>query len=57
MMYSELERLDTSRPTPKYLETFWLEALKMAESKVEQILVNATIALIYTLEQRKWSGK
>jgi hypothetical protein len=48
-MYSELDRTETSRPTPKCFETFWDEELKMAESKVEQILVKASMAPIYTL--------
>jgi hypothetical protein len=50
MMYRELERIATSRPTLKWFATLLDEELKMAESKVEQILVNARIALIMTLE-------
>jgi hypothetical protein len=46
MIYRVLDRTETSRPTPKYEATFFEEALKMAESKVEQILVHASIALM-----------
>jgi hypothetical protein len=46
MMYIVLDKTATSRPTPKYSATFLDEGLKMAESKVEQILVNASITLM-----------
>jgi hypothetical protein len=37
-------------PTLKALETLLVEALKMAESNVEQILVNARMALMVILQ-------
>lgn len=46
MMYRELERMATSRPTLKCFDTLLDEALKTAESKVEQILVKARMALM-----------
>jgi hypothetical protein len=46
MIYRELERAATTRPTSNCLETFLEEELKMAESNVEQILVKASIALM-----------
>ena len=45
-MYRELERMATSRLTPKCFETLLDEELKTAESKVEQILVKASMALM-----------
>lgn len=52
-MYSELERVATSTLTPKCFATYAVEVLNIAESKVEHILVKASMALIYTLVQEK----
>jgi len=52
-MYSELDKVETSMPTPKRLATALVEELKMAESNVEQILVNASMALIQILEHMR----
>jgi hypothetical protein len=48
MIYIVLDKTATSRPTPKYSATFLDDGLKIAESKVEQILVNARITLMYS---------
>jgi hypothetical protein len=45
-MYRELDSVATSTLTPNTWATFLVDALKMAESKVEQILVKARIALM-----------
>jgi hypothetical protein len=45
-MYKVLDRTETSRLTLKWDATFCDEALKTAESKVEQILVKASMAVM-----------